>query len=58
MSKFSGLIASPAVRKIARELEIDLSKITGTGKHAMITVSDLKISYMTTKAKIGMGMLI
>ena len=42
VSKFSGLIAGPAVRKIARELEIDLSKITGTGKHAMITVSDLK----------------
>lgn len=42
ISKFSGLIAGPAVRKIARELEIDLSKISGTGKHSMITVSDLK----------------
>lgn len=38
----SQLFAGPAVRKICRELEIDLTKITGTGKNGMITKDDLK----------------
>ena len=40
--KFDGLNAGPAVRKIARELEIDISKIPGTGKNSLITKEDLK----------------
>ncbi len=39
---FSGINAGPAVRKIARELEIDLQKIIGSGKNKMITKDDLK----------------
>lgn len=39
---FTGINAGPAVRKIARELEIDLNKINGTGKNGMITKDDLK----------------
>ena len=39
---FSGINAGPAVRKIARELEIDLKKIIGSGKNNMITKDDLK----------------
>jgi len=39
---FSGLNAGPAVRKYARELEIDLTKINGTGKNLRITKDDLK----------------
>ena len=39
---FSGINAGPAVRKIARELEIDLKNINGSGKNAMITKEDLK----------------
>jgi pyruvate dehydrogenase E2 component (dihydrolipoamide acetyltransferase) len=39
---FSGINAGPAVRKIARELEIDLKKIIGSGKNQMITKDDLK----------------
>ena len=39
---FSGINAGPAVRKIAREMEIDLTKISGTGKNSMITKEDLK----------------
>ena len=39
---FSGINAGPAVRKIARELEIDLTKIIGSGKNKMITKDDLK----------------
>ncbi len=38
----SGINAGPAVRKIARELEIDLNKIIGSGKNKMITKDDLK----------------
>lgn len=34
--------AGPAVRKYARELDIDLSKITGSGKNEQITKEDLK----------------
>lgn len=39
---FSGINAGPAVRKIARELEIDLKRIIGSGKNGMITKDDLK----------------
>ena len=39
---FSGINAGPAVRKIARELGIDLKKIIGSGKNKMITKDDLK----------------
>ena len=38
----SGINAGPAVRKYARELEIDLTKINGTGKNLRITKDDLK----------------
>ena len=37
-----GINAGPAVRKVARELEIDLLKIKGTGKNKLITKEDLK----------------
>ena len=39
---FNGINAGPAVRKIARELEIDLKKIIGSGKNKMVTKDDLK----------------
>ena len=39
---FSGINAGPAVRKYARELEIDLKKISGTGRNSRITKDDLK----------------
>ena len=38
----SGISAGPAVRKIARELDIDLKKIIGSGKNNMVTKDDLK----------------
>ncbi len=37
-----GINTGPAVRKISRELGIDLSKIIGTGKNGFITKDDLK----------------
>ena len=41
-SSLSGINAGPAVRKYARELEIDLTKITPTGRNRKITKEDLK----------------
>ena len=45
----SGINAGPAVRKYARELEIDLTKIDGTGKNQRITKEDLKIYIHSSK---------
>ena len=39
---FEGVNTGPAVRKISRELGIDLSKIMGTGKNGFITKDDVK----------------
>ena len=39
---FSNFNAGPAVRKYARELDLDLSKISGSGKNNRITKDDLK----------------
>jgi len=39
---FSGVFAGPAVRRLARELEIDLNQIQGTGEHGRITREDVK----------------
>ena len=40
-SSSGGLFASPGVRRLARELEIDLSVIKGTGRKGRITKQDL-----------------
>lgn len=39
---FGGINSGPAVRKISRELGIDLAKIKGTGKNGFITKDDVK----------------
>tara|TARA_B100000963_G_scaffold356678_1_gene377256 strand:- start:3364 stop:4599 length:1236 start_codon:yes stop_codon:yes gene_type:complete len=46
---FSNVVAGPAVRKYARELELDLSKIKGTGLNNRITKDDLK-KYIHSKS--------
>ena len=38
---FSGVHASPAVRRIARELSVDLTKVKGTGEKERITKEDV-----------------
>ena len=43
-SDFSGAHASPGVRRMARELDIDLATIKGTGEKGRITKEDLKAS--------------
>jgi pyruvate dehydrogenase E2 component (dihydrolipoamide acetyltransferase) len=39
---FEGVHASPSVRRLARELEVDLTKLTGTGEKGRITKEDVK----------------
>ncbi|MBU2580526.1 MAG: 2-oxo acid dehydrogenase subunit E2 [Alphaproteobacteria bacterium] len=39
---FGGVLASPSVRRIAREFDINLSKLTGTGEKGRITKEDVK----------------
>ncbi len=39
---FSGVFAGPAVRRLARELDIDLAAIKGTGENGRITREDVK----------------
>jgi pyruvate dehydrogenase E2 component (dihydrolipoamide acetyltransferase) len=39
---FSGVHASPSVRRLARELEIDLTQIKGSGEKGRITKEDVK----------------
>src|SRR6185437_14117889 len=39
---FSGVFAGPAVRRLARELGLDLNQIKGTGEKGRITREDVK----------------
>ena len=42
IADFSGVNAGPAVRRLARELELDLTTIKGTGENGRITREDVK----------------
>jgi len=48
----SGAFASPGVRRLARELEINLSVITGTGRKGRVTKQDLH-SYIKLRMSSG-----
>jgi pyruvate dehydrogenase E2 component (dihydrolipoamide acetyltransferase) len=51
---FAGVFAGPAVRRLARELDIDLTSLTGTGEHGRITKEDVKAA-LTGRAGGGGG---
>lgn len=58
VADFGGVYASPAVRRLARELEIDLKKIQGTGEKGRITKEDVKravAGHATAAPQGGMG---
>jgi pyruvate dehydrogenase E2 component (dihydrolipoamide acetyltransferase) len=45
---FGGVHAGPSVRRLARELDVDLNKITGTGEKGRIVVGDVKAAIART----------
>lgn len=49
---FSGVHASPSVRRLARELSVDLNKIKGTGEKGRITQGDVR-AFLTGPAAAG-----
>ncbi len=49
---FSGVFAGPAVRRLARELDLDLNTIKGTGEHGRITREDVKAALAGARAPV------
>lgn len=55
-SRSKDVYAGPAVRKLAREMAIDLTRVTGTGERKRITSDDVKTfvkQVMTGKTQVG-----
>lgn len=44
-NSFREILAAPATRKLARELDVDMSQIQGSGPHGRITQNDVKGFY-------------
>ena len=51
---FSGVFAGPAVRRLARELGLDLNRIKGTGEKGRITREDVKAALAGEPAAHGL----
>ncbi len=49
IADFSGVFAGPAVRRLARELGLDLNLIKGTGEKGRITREDVKAALVAVK---------
>jgi len=52
---FSGVFAGPAVRRLARELDLDLNQIKGTGEHGRITREDVKAALAGAVGPVAAG---
>jgi pyruvate dehydrogenase E2 component (dihydrolipoamide acetyltransferase) len=52
---FSGVFAGPAVRRLARELDVDLNSIKGTGEKGRITKEDIKAALARSSAPVAGG---
>jgi pyruvate dehydrogenase E2 component (dihydrolipoamide acetyltransferase) len=52
---FGGVHASPSVRRLARELDIDLTRLEGTGEKGRITKDDVKRVLSGSAPQGGMG---
>lgn len=46
------VLATPATRKLARDLDIQLASIKGTGMHGRITKEDVRLAYETREAAV------
>lgn len=46
----SDILATPATRKLARELDVSLASISGTGLHGRVTKEDVKLAYEAHQA--------
>ena len=53
--EFDGVHASPSVRRTARELDVDLTKVTGTGEKGRITKDDVKRHIAKRRRVAGAG---
>jgi pyruvate dehydrogenase E2 component (dihydrolipoamide acetyltransferase) len=53
---FGGVHASPSVRRLARELDIDLTRVKGTGEKGRVTKDDVKASLRGPATAPGGGM--
>src|SRR5208283_3223506 len=52
---FSGVFAGPAVRRLARELDIDLTTIRGTGENGRISREDVRAAIAGGAAPVAVG---
>jgi len=52
---FSGVFAGPAVRRLARELDIDLNSIKGAGEKGRITREDIKAALARSAGAVAGG---
>jgi pyruvate dehydrogenase E2 component (dihydrolipoamide acetyltransferase) len=50
---FQGVLAGPAVRRLARELDLDLDRIKGTGEKGRITREDVKAAIAHSSGAAG-----
>jgi pyruvate dehydrogenase E2 component (dihydrolipoamide acetyltransferase) len=55
LADFSGVNAGPAARRLARELDIDLTNMRGSGEKGRITVEDVKTAFRGAGPGIGGG---
>jgi pyruvate dehydrogenase E2 component (dihydrolipoamide acetyltransferase) len=55
LADFSGVNAGPAVRRLARELDLDLNAIRGTGEKGRITREDVKAALASGPSSSGGG---
>ena len=49
LADFSGVFAGPAVRRLARELGLDLNRIKGTGEKGRVTREDVKAAVVAER---------
>jgi pyruvate dehydrogenase E2 component (dihydrolipoamide acetyltransferase) len=57
LADFSGVNAGPSARRLARELDVDLTNVRGSGEKGRITVDDVKTAFRGAAPSGGGGAL-